>query len=94
MLVEFAAFDSSVSIDNTAVDVDLSVGVFASVAMLLVGLLVGIIELVFLERVFRNRSFLVKIADKLLFYLVLMLTIIAVLYPIAVSIEFERDGWR
>lgn len=72
---------------DTAVTLTLPVFIFASIAVTMVGLLVGLIELVVLERKFRNYPFALKVTYKFLIYLGLMLVIMALSFPAATSIE-------
>jgi adenylate cyclase len=72
---------------DTAVTLTLPVFIFASIAVTLVGLLVGLIELVVLERKFRNYPFAHKVTYKFLIYLGFMLIIMAIFFPVATSIE-------
>ncbi|MEP2058115.1 MAG: adenylate/guanylate cyclase domain-containing protein [Maribacter litoralis] len=60
---------------------------FASIAIIVVGLLVGAIEVVWLGNLFRKKSFLIKIAYKFGFYSILLLLVILISYPIAASLE-------
>ena len=86
-LIEYAATGSWDPNPDAAIAMDASIVVFASLTMAIIGLLVGAIELVFLENLFRNRSFFAKIIYKLALYTVLMLGVVALLYPIAAAIE-------
>jgi adenylate cyclase len=61
--------------------------VFASLAVFLVGLLIGTMEMVVLEKRFTNYSLPSKIAAKFLIYSAILLIIILITYPIAGSIE-------
>ena len=63
--------------------------VFASIAVTLVGLLVGTIEVLWLGKLFTNNSFWRKLIYKTSFYLFFMLIIILVTYPIAAGIELD-----
>jgi adenylate cyclase len=94
MLVEFAATGSTDPSPAGAIQVNLPVMLFAAMAMALVGLLVGLIELVYLENLFRSRSFLVKTTLKLTIYTLLFLLIIVVTYPIAASLELGVPVWH
>ena len=94
MLVEFAATGSADPSLPGAIQVNLPVMLFAALAMAVVGLVVGLIELVYLENLFRNRSFLVKITLKLALYTLLFLLMVAVTYPIAASLELGVPVWH
>lgn len=72
---------------DTAITLTLPVFIFASLAVALVGLLVGLVELVILEKRFRNFSFGRKVGYKFLIYLTLMITLQTIFFPIASAIE-------
>jgi adenylate cyclase len=72
---------------ETAVNLTLPVFLFASIAVATVGWLVGLTELVFFEKRFRNYGFSKKVALKFLIYLLVMLVVMMVTFPIAESIE-------
>jgi len=76
---------------NPSVDITLTteVFVFASIAVTLVGLLVGTIEVLWLGNLFINKSFWRKIVYKMGFYTFFMLLVILVTYPIAAGIELD-----
>ena len=65
----------------------------------MVGLIVGVLEVVYLEKRFSNRSLGAKFFYKFLIYLTLFIIIIVLLYPIAVTLEtgislLEADAWQ
>lgn len=62
---------------------------FASLAIVVVGLLVGAIEVVWLGNLFRKKSLLRKIAYKLIFYTIFLLLVIFITYPIAAALESQ-----
>ncbi|MDT7829567.1 adenylate/guanylate cyclase domain-containing protein [Pricia sp. S334] len=64
-----------------------TVFIFASIAVIVVGLLVGTIEVVWLGNLFGKKSFLRKIGYKLVFYTIFLLLIILICYPIAAALE-------
>ena len=68
---------------------------FASIAIIVVGLLVGTIEVVWLGNLFSKKSFSRKITYKLIFYTIFLLLVILISYPIAAALEsqiFLFDG--
>ena len=65
--------------------------IFASMASTLVGLLVGTIELVILEKRFRNYSFRRKVVVKFFIYLIVMMVIMVIAFPLAGSIELSKS---
>ncbi len=62
---------------------------FASIAIIVVGLLVGAIEVVCLGNLFSKKSFLRKIAYKFGFYAMFLLLVILISYPIAAALESQ-----
>lgn len=60
---------------------------FASIAIIVVGLLVGAIEVVWLGNLFAKKSLLRKITYKLVFYTIFLLLVILITYPIAAALE-------
>lgn len=72
---------------DTDVTMTFPVMIFASLASISVGLLVGYLEMVRLQRRFRHLSFLRGLTIKLLHYLLIMIVIVVCLYPVAASIE-------
>lgn len=86
---------------NPASDITVTteVFIFASIAIILIGLLVGTIEVFWLGNLFVNKSFWQKIIYKMGFYIFFMLLIILVTYPIAAALEldvsiFEPRVWN
>ena len=69
----------------------LPVFVFTRLASTSVGLLIGLIELVVFEKRFRKYNFSRKVATKFFIYMVLMLVIIAIAFPITSSIELSTS---
>lgn len=64
---------------------------FASFAITVVGMLVGAIEMVVLEKRFRHQTLTKKIIYKFGIYIFLMILIIAITYPIAAIIELDTN---
>jgi adenylate cyclase len=87
LYVEYAATDELKNTPEAAVTVNAQVLVFASIATFIVGMLVGLIETVFLERRFADRSFLQKIFFKLFVYAGFFLTIVIITFPFAASLD-------
>lgn len=82
---------------DTDVALTVPVIVFASLASFFVGLLVGYLEMVRWHRRFKHLSFLQGLIIKLMLYLVIMIAIIAIFYPLAASLEsglsvFDREN--
>ncbi len=76
---------------DSAINVNFQVFIFASFGVTLVGILVGIIELVYLEKHFVSYSFKAKIFYKFIIYTVFLSIIIFVMFMIAASIEMNTS---
>jgi len=74
---------------NAVISLTSKVFVFASISVALLGLLVGYVEIFWLNKVFGNRSLAKEIAAKVGFYILFFLVVMLLLYPIAASIELE-----
>ncbi len=72
---------------ETDVAFTIPVLIFANIANIFVGLLVGALEVIYLEKRFAFHSLRAKIFYKFLIYLVLFLFIIIFLYPVAFSLD-------
>ena len=72
---------------ETAVTLTLPVFIFASIAVTGVGLLVGVMELLTLEKRFRYHSLKEKVGYKVLIYMALMFLLMLVFFPVATMIE-------
>lgn len=93
LISDYAAVGDLNDIPDTAIRLDFGVYFFASLAVTLVGLLVGTIELVYLHDRFSDKSLSRKIVYKLAFYSLLMLAITVVTFPIAASLELDVNLW-
>ena len=72
-----------------AVDVTPEVFVFASIAVAIVGLLVGTIEVVWLGNLYSEKNFSSKIGYKVLFYTIFLLVVIFITFPLAAGVELH-----
>lgn len=72
---------------DTDINLTLPILIFASIANAIVGAIVGVLEVVYLEKRFQKRSLWAKLFYKFLTYLTLIFLIIVIIYPIALSIE-------
>jgi len=70
-----------------AIDLTPRVVFFASFAVFLMGLFIGFLEVVLVDRLFRNTSLVRTIIYKFFLYIFFFTLIISLLYPIAASIE-------
>ncbi len=87
LLVEAAATRSPMDVPDSAIQLDFRIFIFSSVAIFLFGLMIGTIEMIFLENLFRNKRFITKILYKLDLYIFLLLLVICITFPIAASLE-------
>lgn len=83
--------DGTDTSQTDAIHLNFSIFLFASIAVFLVGILVGYIELSFLNRRFHRRPFYQKFLFKLIFYLILFSLVMLIMYPIAASIELKAS---
>ena len=81
---------------NPETDITLTIPViiFASIAIALIGLLVGTIEMILIEQRFRNFSLSRKVLYKFGLYFFLMLSVISITYPIASGLEQGLAPWH
>jgi len=84
---------------DTDISYTIPVLIFASLANVLVGLIVGVLEVVYLEKRFSNRSLSAKFFYKFLIYLTLLIIIIVLFFPVASTLEtgislLEVDAWQ
>ncbi len=72
---------------STDITVTFEVFIFASIAVTLTGLLVGAIEVLWLGKLFINKSFWQKLLYKMGFYTFFLVVVILITYPIAAGLE-------
>jgi adenylate cyclase len=89
--IEYAATKDYNYVPKGVIDVNLKIFAFAMIAVTFVGLLIGTIEVVFLQRLFAKSSFLKTIIGKLVIYSVFLFLIILIMFPIAVSMELNTN---
>ncbi len=87
LLIESMATEYQNQRPETDITITWNIFLFASLAVFLVGIAMGAVEVLWLGRLFKNRSFWQKILYKMGFYLLFMLVINLVTFPIAASIE-------
>lgn len=83
---------------ETDISYTIPVVIFANLVNIIVGILVGVLEIGYFEKKFANHPFRVKFFYKFFIYLSLFLLVIVVFYPIAFSIEtgtalIEAETW-
>ncbi len=72
-----------------AINVTPEVFIFASIAVTIVGLLVGAIEVLWLGNLFNKKNFSQKIGYKVVFYTIFLLLVIFIAYPFAAGLELN-----
>ena len=87
LVSNYAAAGTLAAVSDEAITLDLGIYVFASLASVAVGCLVGVVELLFLNRAFATRSLGTKLVGKTLFYVAFLTVVVVVLYPIAAAME-------
>ncbi|MEJ2004127.1 MAG: adenylate/guanylate cyclase domain-containing protein [Cyclobacteriaceae bacterium] len=91
LFIEISATGTSDVDPSTAINLTFSIFIFASIAIFGDVLLVGTIEMILLPDTFREQSFYRKIIFKALMYLIFMLIVITLTFPIAASIEADTN---
>ena len=89
LLSDYAAVGDFSNVPDTAIKLDFGIYCFATLAVSVLGLLVGTIELVYLNNRFAHQSLSRKIVYKTLFYALLMLGITVTTFPIAAVMELD-----
>ncbi|PQV49493.1 adenylate cyclase [Jejuia pallidilutea] len=87
--IEYAAIGDITNTPASAIKITPKILAFALTGITLIGLLVGSIEILFLNKIFEKKSLLTKIVSKFLIYLFIFFLIIFINYPIAVSLELN-----
>lgn len=89
LISDYAAAGSFENVPDTAIVVDPGIYLFASLAVALVGCLVGAVELLYLNRRFQARSLAAKLVGKTLFYGLMLTGVIVVTFPVAAAMEMD-----
>ena len=90
-IVEWAVIGGPDNLPSTVIHMDLQIFIFSSLAIMAVGLLVGTIELVYLNDVLAKKSLAKKILYKLLIYILFFFAIILITFPLAASLELNTN---
>lgn len=93
LISDYTAVGDFDSLPATAIRPDLGIYLFASLAVTAVGLLVGTVELVFLNKRLAQKSLTQKIVYKLAFYAALLFGVILITFPVAASMELGTSLW-
>ena len=89
LFIEYAALGGMQNAADSAIKMDLPIFIFSSLAITAVGLIVGMIEILFINQLFVNKSFIKKFISKLLIYALFLFVIILITFPIAASLELD-----
>ncbi|MCB0560546.1 MAG: adenylate/guanylate cyclase domain-containing protein [Lewinellaceae bacterium] len=89
LIVEKGAIGDWGQHPSAAIEMNFKIFIFSSLAITIVGLLVGTIELVYLNNVFAKKSFTKKILYKMLLYTLMLFVITLITFPIAASLELN-----
>ncbi|MGN7515299.1 MAG: adenylate/guanylate cyclase domain-containing protein [Allomuricauda sp.] len=89
LLIESMATEYQNQRPETDITVTWNIFLFASLAVFLVGIAMGAVEVLWLGKRFKRKAFWKKILYKMAFYLLFMLVINLVTFPIAASIELS-----
>ncbi len=87
--IEYMALGSMQNVADSAIKMDLPIFIFSSLAITLVGLIVGMLEILYINKLFINKSFAKKFFFKLIIYALFLFVIILITFPIAASLELE-----
>ena len=90
-IIETAATGGLDHRPSAAIQIDLKIFIFGTLANTLLGLFVGAVEVLYLNQVFAKKSFIKKILYKTMFYTLIMMVIIIITYPVAASMELDTN---
>ena len=90
-IVETAATGGLDQRPSVAIEINLQIFIFGTLANTILGLFVGSVEVLYLNQVFAKKSLTRKILYKTLFYVWIMFMIIVIAYPIAASMELNTN---
>ncbi|RIV35427.1 adenylate/guanylate cyclase domain-containing protein [Flagellimonas lutimaris] len=91
LLIESMATEYQNQRPETDITITWNIFLFASLAVFLVGIAMGAVEVLWLGKRFKRKAFWQKILYKMGFYLLFMLVINLVTFPIAASIELKTS---
>ena len=94
ILVELSVYHSSESSSYFVLSSNFEVVLFVTVASFMVGILVGLVEMIWLRNLFRNRPLFQKVVYKLLVYVIGGFLVIVFFLPIAISVEYGIPPWQ
>jgi adenylate cyclase len=76
---------------SAAIEMDLTIFIFGTLTNVILGLLIGTVEVLYLNHLLAKKSFTKKLLYKLLFYVLIMFMFIVIAYPIAASMELNTN---
>ncbi|WP_407557670.1 adenylate/guanylate cyclase domain-containing protein [Winogradskyella sp. 4-2091] len=91
LIIEYAATKDFGYTINGVIKLDYKIVLFALPVVTIVGLILGIIELLFINQLFLKKSFLTKVIGKSIIYSLFLFIIICIAYPVAASIELKTN---
>jgi adenylate cyclase len=96
---EYAVLGDAVNTPVSAIRISPIIVIFASVSVFSIGCLVGIIEILFINKLFATKSFPKKLFGKFFLYSLLMFILMFIFYMLAASIEmkvsvFSKAVWN
>jgi adenylate cyclase len=96
-IVEKAAFGDTGS-PSTGIDISFEIFIFGMFVITCLGLLVGAIEIFYMDKAFAKLSFSKKIFYKIIIYLLMLFVVTIITFPIAASLElnttiFDSKVW-
>lgn len=89
--VEYAAIGNQTNTQESAIKINAEILVFALSGITIIGLVVGCVEILYLNKLFVKKSFLAKITSKFFIYMFFFFLVILINYPIAASIELNTS---
>ncbi|MCB0570933.1 MAG: adenylate/guanylate cyclase domain-containing protein [Phaeodactylibacter sp.] len=99
LVVEEAAIKDIGLPSTTRIELNVQILVFSALAVTVVGLLVGAIEILYLDKALSRFSFGKRTLYKLLFYTAMMFVVTLITFPVAASLElhtglFDKRVWE
>ena len=89
LVSDYAVSGSFENVPDTAIKIDLGIYLFASLATVVLGCMVGAIDLLYLNRRLSAFSLTKKLVGKTVFYAVLLAAVTVVTFPIAAAMEMD-----
>ncbi|MBT8403733.1 MAG: adenylate/guanylate cyclase domain-containing protein [Gemmatimonadetes bacterium] len=87
LISDYGAAGSFADVPDTAIVLDARVYLFASLAVAVIGCMVGAVELLYLNRRLSRYGLTTKLVAKTLFYMALLTGVMVVTFPIAAALE-------